>query len=58
MIQYILYYCGATVLLRYYSSQAPLKVPQRILGPGAGPFLCLGTWDYGLFLSWDLGPDF
>ena len=31
------------------SVQAPLKVPQRILGPGAGPFLCPGAWDYGLF---------
>ena len=31
------------------SRRAPVKVPQRILGPGAGPFLSHGTWDYGLF---------
>jgi hypothetical protein len=32
-------------------------VPQRILGPGARPFLGIGTWDMGPFSRWDLGPD-
>jgi hypothetical protein len=44
-------------MVRAFSIQVPLEASHRILGPGARPFLGLGTWDMGPFSSWDLGPD-